>query len=53
MLSLSSHADVLRASSRVPAAAMHAPVSGAGTRDEPLRKSVGEAIQSLAVVFTS
>ena len=45
---VASHADILRASSHVPAA-----VSGAGTRDEPLRKSAGEAIKSLAVLFTS
>ena len=31
-ISLASHADVLRGSSRVPA-----PFGGAGTRDEPLR----------------
>ena len=34
---VASHADVLRGSSRVPAP------RGAGTRDEPLRTSAGEA----------
>ena len=40
---LASHADVLRGSSRVPA-----PISRAGTRDEPLRTSAWEAIVILA-----
>ena len=40
---LASHADVLRGSSCVPA-----PISRAGTRDEPLRTSVWEAIVILA-----
>ena len=41
-MGLASHADVLRGSSRVPA-----PVRGAGTRDEPLRTSAWEAIESI------
>ena len=43
---LASHAEVLRGSSRVP-------VSGAGTRDEPLRTSSWEAIYFHAVKMTS
>ena len=35
---IASHAEVIRSSSRVPA-----PLSGAGTRCEPLRTSAGDA----------
>ena len=44
MKEIASHAEVLRASSRVPAPRTSADVRGAGTRDEPLRTSAWEAM---------